>query len=112
MELDQVHDLLQDQIFLRKLGRNCDKTADILVDTVPAARHDMRILNLQNGIACHIASDCLEYPIQDHCKIYDVTHHASDILLAGMRETELLALPLYVRSPSSIYIIHPIREFV
>ena len=96
VKLDQVDDLLQDQIFLRKRGRNrdnaTDKIADILVDMVPAARHDMRILNLQSGFACHKASDGLEYPIQDHCEIYDVTHHALDILLAGMRETEPLAI--------------------
>ena len=111
-ELDQVNDLFQEQIFLRELDRISNKVADILVDTVPAARYNMRVLNLQSGIACHIASDCLAYPIQDHCEIYDVTHHASDIVLAGMQETESLTLPLHVHSPSSIYIIYPIREFV
>ena len=56
--------------------------------TVPAAGSDMGTYGLQSGNFCHIACSGPEDGIQDHSKVYDVTRHASDILLAGVRETE------------------------
>ena len=43
---------------------------------------------LQSGIFRHIASGGPKDGIQDHGDVYDVTHHASNIFLAGVRETE------------------------
>jgi hypothetical protein len=93
---DQVDNLLQDQVFLR-VGEPvrkclCNKPPDILVNTVPAARSNIGLHNHQSDIFCHdIASRCPKHLIQDHDEVYDVTHHALDILLPGMRETESVA---------------------
>ena len=56
--------------------------------TVPAAGSDVGTHGLQSGNFRHISCGGLEDGIQDHGEIYDVTHHASNILLAGVRETE------------------------
>jgi hypothetical protein len=88
----QVDNLLQDQISFRggrpdrkRLG---NKAADVLVNTIPAARSDMRPHNLQSSIFCHVTTSCPENAVQDHGEVYDVAHHASNILLADMQETE------------------------
>ncbi len=87
---DQVDGLLQDQIFLRdgKPDREClgNKAADVLVNTIPAARSDMGPHNFQSGIFCHATTSCPENVVHDHGEVYDVAHHASNILLAGMQE--------------------------
>ena len=84
---DQVDNLFQDQIFLRdgKPDREClcNKAADVPVNTIPAARSDMGPHNLQTGIFCHVTTSCPENVVQDHGEVYDVAHHASNILLAG-----------------------------
>jgi hypothetical protein len=84
---DQVYNLLQDQIFLwdSKPDREClrHKAAYVPVDTISAAGSDMGAHNPQSGIFCYIATSCPENIIQDHGEVYDVAHHASDILLAG-----------------------------
>ena len=58
------------------------------MDTVPAAGSDMGIHRLQSGIFRHIACGGPKEGIQDHGEVYDVTHHASNILLAGVRGIE------------------------
>jgi hypothetical protein len=58
------------------------------VNTVPAAGSDMITHGLQSGNFRHIACSSPEDGIQDHGEVYDVTHHASNILLADVRETE------------------------
>ena len=87
---DQVDNLLQDQIFLGhgKPDREClgYKAADVAVNTIPAARSDMGPHSLQSSIFCHDATSCPEHVVQDHGEVYDVAHHASDILLAGKQE--------------------------
>ena len=92
---DQVNNPLQDQVLLRvgESARKClrNKAPDILVNTVPAARSDMGLHNHQSGIFCHIASRCPKHLIQDHDEVNNVTHHTSNILLPGMRETESVA---------------------
>ena len=91
---DQVDNFFQDQIFLwdgkPDCKRLCNKAANIPVNTIPAARSDMRIRNLHNDTVCHIATGRLEDPVQDHGEVHDVTHHASNILLAVTRETKPL----------------------
>ena len=57
------------------------------MNTIPATRSDMRARSLQSRIFRHIAARCPENAIQDHGKVDDVTHHTSDIFLAGMPET-------------------------
>lgn len=92
---DQVFDLLQDQVFLGDGEPNrkcfCNKAADIPVNTVPATRSYMGTGSFQRRIFCHIASGCPENVVQDHREVNDVTHHASNILLAGIRESESVA---------------------
>ena len=85
---DQVDNLLQDQIFLRDGDRGYlgNKAADVPVNTIPAARSDMGPHNLQSGIFCHATTSCPENVVHDHGEVYDVAHHASNILLAGMQE--------------------------
>ena len=88
---DQVDNLLQDQVVVRiEPVRKClrNKPPDILVNTVPVARSDMGLHNHQSDIFCHIASRCPKHLIQDHDEVHDITHHASNILLPGTRETE------------------------
>ena len=91
---DQVDNLLQDQVFLWGSKSDwkfiCNKAADILVNTIPTARFDIGIHSLQSGIFCHTASGCLGNIIQDQGEVYDVTHHALNILLAVMQEAESL----------------------
>ena len=114
---DQVDNLHQDQISFRggrpdrkRLG---NKAEDVLVNTIPAARSDMRPHNLQRGIFCHVTTSCPQNVVHDHGKVYDVTHHASNILLAEMQETEQAAGDtLGIHSPASICIVNPIRELV
>ena len=87
---DQVDNFLQDEIFLwdGKPDREClrDEAADVPVNTIPAARSDMGPHNLQSSIFCHVTTSCPENVVQDHGEVYDVAHHASDILLAGKQE--------------------------
>ena len=89
---DQADDILQDKVFYR--GCNsirtclCNNAADIPVDTIPAARSNMDIHNLQSGIFCHVTTCCPENIVQDHGKVYNVAHHASNISRADMHETE------------------------
>ena len=89
---DQVDNLLQDQVFLRdsKPGPKClrNKAPDFPVNTirVPATRSDMRARSIQSRIFRHIATRCPGNAIQDHGKVDDVTHHTSNILLAGIPE--------------------------
>ena len=87
---DQIDNLYQDQIFLRDGGpnREClgNKAANVPVDTVPAARSNMDPHNLQSSIFCHVATSCPENVVQDHSEVYDVAHHASNILLASKQE--------------------------
>jgi hypothetical protein len=87
---DQVDDLLQDQIFLRdgKPDREClvDKAADVPMNTIPATGSDMGTHNLQSSIFCHVTTSCPGNVVEDHGEIYDVAHHASNILLAGKQE--------------------------
>ena len=84
---DQVNNLLQDQISLwhRKSDREglCDKAADISVNPIPAARSDVPIRCWLDVTGRHIASSDPEYVIQDDGEVYNVAHHASDILLAN-----------------------------
>ncbi len=84
---DQADDLLQDQIFLwdSKPDREClrHEAAYVPVNTIPAAGSDMGAHNPQSGIFCYIATSCPENIVQDHGEVYDVAHHASNILLAG-----------------------------
>jgi len=42
--------------------------------------------NLQNGIFCHVTTGYPENAVQDHREVYDVAHHASNILLAGKQD--------------------------
>lgn len=120
---DQVSNLFQDQIFFLQgqvflrdgnLDRNFNKFADIPVNTISATRSDMGTRNFQSDIFRHIAaSDSLGNAIQDHGEIYDIAHHASNILLAGTREmSHLVMLLLGVHSPPSVDIANPIRELV
>ena len=87
---DQINNLLQDQVFLRdsKPDPKClrNKAPYIPVDAVPATRSDMRARSLQSRIFRHIAIRCPENAIQNHREVDDVTHHTSDIFLAGMPE--------------------------
>jgi hypothetical protein len=89
---DQADDILQDQIFFLgwKSDRKClcNEAADIPVNTIPAARSDMGIYNLQSSTSCHATIGCPENVIQDHGEVHDVAHHASNIFLANMHETE------------------------
>jgi hypothetical protein len=91
---DQVDNLnlLQHQISFRegKPGRERlgNKAVDVPVNAIPAARSDMSPYNLQSGIFCHVTTSCPENVVQDHGEVYDVAHHASNILLADMQETE------------------------
>jgi len=90
---DHVNNLLQDQIFLDdKSDREClgNKAADVPVNTIPAARSDMGHHGLESGIFCHVTTSCPENVVQDYGQVYDVAHHASNILLADMQETEQL----------------------
>ena len=84
--------LLHDQIFFRdrRSHRKClrNKAADVLVNAVPTARSDMGTHRLQGGIFRHITCGGTEDVIQDHGEVYDVTHHASNVLLAGVKQTE------------------------
>ena len=113
---DQVDDLLQERVVLRdgKPARKClcNKAADTQVNAIPAPRSDMGSHNIQSGISCRIACDCPENTIQDHGEVYDVTHHASNIFLAGSKRLSHLAIILCAYSPPSIFIINPIRELV
>jgi len=68
------------------------------VDTVPTAGSDMGTHRLQGSIFRHIACGGPEDVIQDHGEVHDVTHHASNILLAGARETEQLVEVISMRS--------------
>ena len=87
---DQVDNLFQDEIFLRdgEPDGEClrNKAADVPVNTILAARPDMRPHNLQTGIFCHGATSCPENVVQDHREVYNVAHHASNILLASKQE--------------------------
>jgi len=87
---NQVDDLLQDQIFLRdgKSDREClgNKAADVPMNTIPATRPEMGAHNLQSGIFCHVTTGCPENVVQDYGEVYDVAHHASNILLTGKQE--------------------------
>jgi hypothetical protein len=58
------------------------------VNIVPAAGSDMGTHGIQSGSFRHTARGSPGDGIQDHGEVYDVTHHASNILLAGERETE------------------------
>ena len=80
------------------------------MNVIPAARSYMGICNFQSDTVSRTAT--FENPIQNHGEVYDVAHHASNVLLAVMRETEPLAILLRVYSPSSIYIVNPISELV
>ena len=83
------------------------------MNTIPAARSDMVIHNLQSGISCHATIGFPENVIQDHGEVYDVAHHASNIFLADMHETEQpVGDTLGGHSPASVYIVNPIRELV
>ena len=75
------------------------------MNTISAAGSDMRICNLHNDTVCYIATGRLEDPVQDHGEVYDVTHHASNILLAVTRESEPLVDALCVHSPPAIYVV-------
>ena len=86
---NQAINLLQDQIFFRDCGSGLrNKASDVPVNTVPAARSDMGTHRLQSGIFRHTASagHGPEDSIQDHGEVYDVTHHASNILLACVKD--------------------------
>lgn len=67
---------------------------------------------LQGGNFRHTACGSPEDGIQDHGKVYDVTHHASNILLAGERLSSQLATFLCVHLPASISIVNPICELL
>ena len=84
------------------------------MNTIPAARSDMGPHNLQSGIFCHVTTSCPENAVQDHCEVYDVAHHASNVLLASKQEEseQLHDSILGDHSPASIYIVNPIRELV
>ena len=62
------------------------------MNNIPVARSDMGICNPQST-PCHIISGSLENPIWDRGEVYDVV---SNVLLAGVRESEQLALLLHV----------------
>jgi hypothetical protein len=70
---DQVDNFFQDQIFFRDSKpdreRLDDKAADVLVNTIPAARSNMGPHNLQNGIFCHVTTSCPENVVQDHGEV-------------------------------------------
>ena len=68
-----------------------NKPADVTVNAIPAARSDMVIHNLLSGILHRISSGNPENAMHNHCQVYDVTHHASNILLAGMGQNKPLA---------------------
>ena len=87
---DQVYSLLQDQIFFwdGKPDGEClgNKTVDVPVNIIFAARPHMLPHNPQNGTFCHVITSCPENVVQDDCQVYDVAHHTSNILLAGGQE--------------------------
>ena len=92
---NQVDNHLQDQVFLRGVLRGvkpgwkclCDKSANILVNATPAASFDVVIYNLFSDIfyCIRLASGGYENAIQNHGEIYDIAHHATNTLLAGVR---------------------------
>jgi hypothetical protein len=88
----QLDNPLQDQISFqggrpdrKRLG---NKAEDVLVNTIPAARSDMRPHNHQSRVFCHVTTSCPENAVQDHGEVYYVPHHTSNIFLADMQETE------------------------
>ena len=84
---DQINDLLQNQVSLRngKSDREGlrNKAADISVNPIPATRSDVPIRCRLDVTGRHIVSSDPEHVIQDDGKVYNVAHHASDILLAN-----------------------------
>ena len=56
------------------------------MNTIPAARSDVGAYDLHGGVFCHVTTSSPENVVQDHGKVYDVAHHASNILLAGMQD--------------------------
>ena len=108
---DQVDNLFQDKIFLwdGKPDREClgNKAANVPMNAIPAARSDMGPHNLQNRIFCHVTTSCPENIVQDHGEVYDVAHHASNILLAGKQEgREELVVGSFRCSPTFLDIHH------
>ena len=87
---DKLDSPLQDQIFFRggrpDRERPSNKVGDVLVNTIPAARSDMRPHNLQSSILCHVTTSYPENVVHDHGEAYNVAHYASNILLADMRD--------------------------
>ena len=85
---DQVDNLLNGQICVEvKPGREClsNKAADVSVNTI-TARSEMGPHSLQGISFCHVTTSSPENVVQDHHEVYDVAHHASNILLAGKQE--------------------------
>ena len=86
--LDQVDDFLQDQI----LGYSrpncdccCDKAPDIVMNCISMTRVDM-IIEDSLGVPWCIAGGHPKDAVHDDREIYNVAHHATDILPANRRD--------------------------
>jgi hypothetical protein len=108
---DQLDNLLQYLVFLPvgKSGRIClcNKGTDVSVNTIPAARYDVLIHNVQSIIVCHITNACLANIVQNHVEVNNVTHQASNNLLSGKHESDWAVTIL---SRCSLTCLHMLRK--
>ena len=92
MLLDQINNSLQYQIlpWHRKSDGEClcNEAPDVTVNRISAPRSLVPIDDLQRLLWCHVASSHPKDAIHDHCQIYDVAHHAADILWANRQKSQ------------------------
>ena len=114
MLFNQIDDPLQDQILLWHRKPDCEglcnEALDIAVNCISMSRPDMMIEG-SLGILWRIARGHPKDAVHDDREIYNVAHHATDILLAIRRDRSTYNMrygsgsypPLYTSSPHSAY---------
>ena len=92
MLLDQINYVIQYQILLWHRKPEgvclCNEPPDVTVNRISTPRSLMTLDDLQRVLWCHVASGHPKDTIHDHCQIYDVAHHTTDILLAIRQKSQ------------------------
>ena len=116
MLLNQVDDSLQDQILPRHRKPDCkclcNEAPNIAVNRISAPGSRMPINDLQHVLWRHVTGGHPKYAVHDHCQIYDVAHHTTDILWAIRQKSQIQIMekgPQGTCLPAFKRVVDPIR---